>query len=832
MKREKISKNRKKSIFSALFIPLFVIMIFQAVVFYATAVYGGIEETMNQNAVDILTERLINRKNDIETLFTQNWTKLNNCEDELDTLYERYHDTYGGMPFTAGTDCQVEFLSDAAPTLIRTLRTNGVNGVFLILNDQKEYSAFSEGSTEEKLGIGLRDLDQNSNYTTTEDLLVERAPSAVIKQLNSSLDSWWEARYSFSSEENGAFYYYPLKEAWKNQNVDSEDIAFFEGAHHISSSDQTVVSYSIPLMDEEGYPYGVLGVELTTGYLGTLLPNKELGPSNKSCYVLALENAETGECIPIVGNGSIFNRCFGNEGTFYTNNITPTGGFLVTGRESTLLYGNRAELDIYNNNNPFENMKLTLVALIEEKELFSYIANIKRTLAFVSLFSLLLGLCGLYLVSRRFSRPITALAQKVQTLPPRDGFTLGRLGIREIDQLVDSIEELNRNASRNIARTEFFSRMSHDMRTPMNAIISFSSQELLEGTDEDRKLEYLDKIHSSGEYLLGLINEVLDMTKIESDKIDLQYNPLPTSKLWETIIPIIDKLAQQKGIRFETDIAVDEAMVMVDEQHLSQIVMNLLSNAVKFTPKNGVVRLIVKGVTNQLNSQELQCQVIVTDTGIGMSKEFMQHMYHPFEQENEGKEGTGLGLSIAKKLIELMGGTIDCDSEKNVGTTFKLQFALQKCTKEQAEEAQKKLATAEKEVKKQQEISVLEGKRILVCEDHPLNTQIIVRVLERVGIIVETAENGKLGLDKFQAAEMGTYDAVLLDIRMPVMDGLETARRIRALDRPDAAVIPIIAMTANAFTEDVMASRAAGMNAHLSKPVEPQKLYKTLQELL
>lgn len=815
---------RKKSIFRVLFVPLCVIMLFQSVIFYVAAVYGGIEETLNQNAADILSERLINRKNEIETMFTKSWTNLNNCENELNTLYIKYENNYGNKPLAGNTYMQVEFLSEASNLLVKTLRNNEVNGIFLILNDELYQKSFPESGSEEMLGIGLRDMDQLSNYTDREDLLLERSPSALIEKIGCTLDSWWEARYSFDSEEAGAFYYNPLNAAWENSDVDSQNLAYFEGAHRISDSDLEVVSYSIPLMDKNGYPYAVLGVELSTKYLGTIMPNEELGAANKGCYILGLENMENGEFTPIIASGSMYNRCFGANTVISGTKDTHTGGFEVVGRDQTLLYGDKEAIHIYNNNNPFENMQLTLIAFVEEAEMFSYINHIKSTLALVSGFSLALGLCGLLLVSSHFSEPITALAKKVQSLPPQDGFSLGRIGIYEIDQLVDSIEELNRDASRNIARTEFFSRMSHDMRTPMNAIISFSSNELLENADEAQKDEYLEKIHSAGDFLLGLINEVLDMTKIESNKIDLRYSPLRTGELWETVLPIIEKLAQKKKIDFQKDISMEDAAVMVDEQHLNQIVMNLLSNAVKFTQLKGTVCFKVRAVTDEKNEEQLSCQVVVSDTGIGMSEDFMKRLYRPFEQEKEGHEGTGLGLSIVKKLIDLMDGTIECSSEQGVGTTFILNFALQKCK-------QQDLKVEKQRVFKDEKMN-FSGKKILVCEDHPINTQIIVQILERVGIEVVTAENGKIGVELFEASVEGTFDAVLLDIRMPVMDGLETARVLRRLNRTDATQIPIIAMTANAFSEDIKASREAGMNAHLSKPIEPSKLYETLQQLM
>ena len=845
-----------KSIFRALFVPFFLIMTMQACLFYVVAVYGGIEQTLSNNAADILDERIVNRKNEIETLYNKSWIRLEECRKQIANVYGKYCYKYGSKPLTCGKDQQQDFLCDISGAMITALRKNEVNGIFVIVNNQKKKSKFDKNG-EQKIGLCIRDLDQKSNYTGVEDLLIERAPTSVISDIKCSLDSGWEARYTFNSEKNGDFYYNPLNAAWDNPDAEGENIAYFAQTHKVSRVDKPVVSYSMPLMDEEGYPYAVLGVELTIDYLSTLMSEQEIAGTNSGCYILAMTNKSKDVCKPIAENGAIFNRCFTNNEDIKLDYKKNLDGFNVIGRDGTKFYGNMAEISIYNNNNPFEDQKLVLVALVNNKEFFSYISKIKHTLAMVALISLILGILCIIAVSRRFAQPITRMANKVRHTKPKDGFKLGRIGIYEIDQLVESIEELNRTASRDTARMEFFSRMSHDMRTPMNAIISFSSPELLDGADEAVIAEYLDKIHSSGEYLLGLINEVLDMTKIESDKIDIVCKPQKTSKLWETIITIIDKVAQKKGVIFKKDISEGDYNVMVDEQHLNQIVMNLLSNAVKFTDMDGVVSLKVS--MTPVIDEYVHFVVLVEDSGIGMSEEFMDDLYTPFVQEHDSREGTGLGLSIAKKLIEMMGGTIKCVSRKGVGTKFILDFRLQMCKEDigiyenerieqEADAEYTHEGNVDAEVVSQEDNNGnkakagqkkhgnidenLKGKHVLVCEDHPLNTQIIVRLLERAEMEIETAENGEIGFEMFKKSEENTYDAVLMDIRMPVMDGLETSRAIRSLDREDAKTVPIIAMTANAFEEDVRASKKAGMNAHLSKPIDPQKVYDTLSELI
>lgn len=248
-----------------------------------------------------------------------------------------------------------------------------------------------------------------------------------------------------------------------------------------------------------------------------------------------------------------------------------------------------------------------------------------------------------------------------------------------------------------------------------------------------------------------------------------------------------------------------------------------MSNAVKFTAEHGVVRL--KAVQKELLTKELKLVISVSDTGIGMSKEFMDRIYEPFSQEHPNREGTGLGLSIANQLVTLMGGTIACSSELGQGTTFTVEVTLPlaDAVEEIETEKKKEYHYTEDEIDQ-----ILSGKRVLLCEDHPLNRQIACGLLEREHVQVETAENGQIGLEMFLQSSVGYYDAILMDIRMPVMDGIEAARKIRALNKEDAKTIPILAMTANAFQDDMDATAAAGMNEHLSKPIEPQKLYQAL----
>ncbi len=372
--------------------------------------------------------------------------------------------------------------------------------------------------------------------------------------------------------------------------------------------------------------------------------------------------------------------------------------------------------------------------------------------------------------------------------------------------------------SANEAKSEFLSRMSHDMRTPLNAVLGFAHlAENEEGVPCQVK-EYLAKINSSGQYLLGLINDVLDMAKIESGKIALSEQTVDGPRFLSGIEDDFRRQAEEKNIRLVTDFSKSQTpWVVMDPLRSRQIYSNLLSNAIKYSNPGTE---IYWGITDTPTGKDTMHMVaVIRDQGFGMSAEFMTHMFDAFEQENATAIGSGVGLrlSIVKALVTLMGGTIRVESEVGKGSTFTVEM-----------DRRLGEAIAQPGASAADALDILRGKRVLLVEDHPLNAQIAAKLLEKQGMLIDTAENGQLAVDRFAASATATYDAVLMDIRMPVMDGLTAAKAIRALPRADAAVVPIIAMTANAFEEDAEKSRQAGMNAHIAKPIEPQKLYEEL----
>ncbi len=377
------------------------------------------------------------------------------------------------------------------------------------------------------------------------------------------------------------------------------------------------------------------------------------------------------------------------------------------------------------------------------------------------------------------------------------------------------------------AKSEFLSNMSHDIRTPMTAILNLTDLSLEELEQPELLKEDLNKIKVSGHYLLGLLNDVLDMSRIESGRMTLSPSVYTHSDFISYMDSMTLPLCKQRGIRFSWDKGTTGYDVYVDITRFNQIFYNLLSNAIKYTPEGGSVSLLVKN--NQVEDGVLTCDFVIQDTGIGMSEEFQKKLFTPFERaENvNAYAGTGLGLSITKQIVELMHGSIRIDSALGKGTTVTLRLPMPLATEEQRRALHQAAAENASEPKEKERVA-----RILLAEDHQLNQEIITRLLKKKSYEVQCTADGAQALAAFEDSEIGCFAAIVMDIRMPVMDGLAATRAIRALERPDAKTIPIIAMSANAYDEDVKKSLEAGMNAHLSKPIEPEKLYDTLEKLI
>jgi signal transduction histidine kinase/CheY-like chemotaxis protein len=396
---------------------------------------------------------------------------------------------------------------------------------------------------------------------------------------------------------------------------------------------------------------------------------------------------------------------------------------------------------------------------------------------------------------------------------------------QEIKRSEELAKALDAAVLANKSKTDFLSRMSHEIRTPMNAILGMSRLGE-EATADESIVSYFKDINASGNYLLGLINDILDMSRIEQGKMDIINKYEETEEMIRSIEVVIRPLAEAKNIDFNINTSGSmPPWIHVDKLRAQQVYINILNNAVKFTEAGGKVEWDIN--CEMIGENKAKFVMNISDTGCGMSESFLERIFEPFAQEQNSlvnaRQGTGLGLAIAKSIVEKMGGTITVASKIGIGTTFTIEL-VRDCKQVNS---QASISQETEDMK-----TILDGKKVLLCEDHPLNTLVATKLLEKVGITVVTAENGSVGVDVFAASEENEFNAVLMDIRMPVMDGLEATTKIRALNRQDAKSVPIIAMTANAFAEDKTLSKSAGMNEHLSKPIEPQILYKTLADYI
>ena len=391
--------------------------------------------------------------------------------------------------------------------------------------------------------------------------------------------------------------------------------------------------------------------------------------------------------------------------------------------------------------------------------------------------------------------------------------------------LVRARTERKKADAANAAKTAFLTRMSHDIRTPMNAIIGITTLMKNELHQPEKLAEHLGKLETSGQLLLGIINNILDMSRIESGKTTLNVEKMNLPQQVSQLDSIIRQQAGQRRQTFTVNTHLQHENVLADPNRLNQVLMNILSNAVKYTPKGGNIRLEVEELPR--NEHFARYRFVVQDDGIGMSEEFQKTLFEPFTREEKSGtnkvQGTGLGMAITKSIVDLMGGTIHVESTTGKGTRFEvvLEFPIDA----EADTVQEAQVLPEEE----ENASPLSGMKFLCAEDNAINAEILELLLESKGAHCKIYPNGQEIVDAFASVKPGEYDMILMDVQMPVMDGLEATRRIRNGENPLGRIIPILAMTANAFLEDMQKSKEAGMDVHLSKPVDIAALEQTVK---
>ena len=377
----------------------------------------------------------------------------------------------------------------------------------------------------------------------------------------------------------------------------------------------------------------------------------------------------------------------------------------------------------------------------------------------------------------------------------------------------------------NEAKTEFLQRMSHDIRTPINGICGMVNMADHYADDMEKQTEYRTKVKEASNLLLELVNDVLDMSKLESGEVVLEESPFNLSKIFEEVLVVIEQIAAEQNIRIVWEKKeIKHRDFIGSPRYVKRVMMNILSNAVKYNRENGQIHISCREIPSE-QPETTTMEFVCRDTGIGMTEEYQKYVFEPFAQEHTGSRtkftGTGLGMPITKKLVEKMGGTITFESEKGVGTTFVIQVPFK--IDMDADKREEQTDVSENSIK---------GLHILLAEDNELNMEIAEFVLQNEGADVTKAWNGQEAVELFRNSKPGEFNVILMDIMMPVVNGYEATKMIRSLDREDAKKIPIIAMTANAFTEDRIRAKEAGMDEHVAKPVDVELLIKVIHKLV
>lgn len=406
------------------------------------------------------------------------------------------------------------------------------------------------------------------------------------------------------------------------------------------------------------------------------------------------------------------------------------------------------------------------------------------------------------------------------------------------NQLENRVEKETKENQFNRAETIFLNSISHDIRTPLNVIIGYTALASAHVNEAQEVKKYLSKIEAASNHLLLLINDVLDMSHIESGTLKLEHAPVYLPDVLENLKAIIQTDSSAKQLKFCADTKnMVHKNVITDKLRLNQVLLNILENAVKYTRPGGKIYFQIQ----ELKEQEpgfAKYEFRVKDTGIGMSEEFIAHIFEPFSREQtstvSGIEGMGLGMAIVKKIVDRMDGTIAVKSRQGKGTevTVILPFKVSGQPNEWEANTRKKIVQIQRFSEDKNFENLFKGKKILLTEDNELNREIAVELLKEEEFILDTAEDGTIAVEKMRTAKPGQYDLILMDIQMPIMDGYEATRQIRKLENPETANIPIVAITANAFEEDRQKALEAGMNEHVSKPIDMERLLEIMKKVL
>ena len=655
-------------------------------------------------------------------------------------------------------------------------------------------------------------------------------------------------------------------EAWQKESEST--LIFLQENGKAITTDGTKIRIDMP---------SKLLLELKNGYNIGKLVSLDYEQKKKDSYLVAIPCQEymiNGETYTAIGtvynhskldsmlsvksyNGNAYLFMLDNDGNItYTNQQEDKffrnysllkhlkGGQAITEEEADSLKkkldGREQGVELLGNDKPYylgycpiENNNTMLICIVEKGAVDNVLRDYQKTIVFATIlmagFILLLFVGLFYSISRRNLADQKAEYEKRNNELQKQAMKEMEESNKKLKKAKDiTTEALQTAENANKAKTDFLSNMSHDIRTPMNAIIGMTSLIRHDAGNKDKVIEYADKIDISSQHLLGIINDVLDMSKIEAGKTVFKYTDFSILDFITELNTIFHpQIAEKNQTLTVTKENIRHEWVNGDQVHLMQIFNNLLSNAVKYTQEGGKIQFLVEECETK-SSVYAKYRFLVSDNGMGMSADFKKTIFDPFTRAEDSVtnkiQGTGLGMAITKNLVEAMGGTIDVESELSQGSCFEVLIDLRIAEN-------RSVSSAVQEEKNEQNDNIFQGMRFLCAEDNELNAEILTELLKIEGAECTICENGEEILKTFEKSAPGDYDMILMDVQMPVMNGYEATKAIRRSSHELAKKIPIIAMTANAFSEDIQHSLAAGMNAHVSKPVEMKVLEKTIRSI-
>ena len=721
--------------------------------------------------------------------------------------------------------------------------------VKLILNRMNSYIAENGKSS---MGAVVEQIQQ------TYDLQV----NGYYSQLHLLEDALiQEEERSLELDSNKKFF-----EAWQKESEST--LIFLQENGKAITTDGTKLRVDMP---------SKLLLELKNGYNIGKLVSLDYEQKKKDSYLVAIPCQEymiNGETYTAIGtvynhskldsmlsvksyNGNAYLFMLDNDGNItYTNQQEDKffrnysllkhlkGGQAITEEEADSLKkkldGREQGVELLGNDKPYylgycpiENNNTMLICIVEKGVVDNVLRDYQKTIVFATI--LMAGFILLLFVGLFYSISRCNLADQKAEYEKRNN-EIQMQALREMEASNKKLkkakdittEALQTAENANKAKTDFLSNMSHDIRTPMNAIIGMTSLIRHDAGNKDKVIEYADKIDISSQHLLGIINDVLDMSKIEAGKTVFKYTDFSILDFITELNTIFHpQIAEKNQTLTVTKENIRHEWVNGDQVHLMQIFNNLLSNAVKYTQEGGKIQFLVEECETK-SSVYAKYRFLVSDNGMGMSADFKKTIFDPFTRAEDSVtnkiQGTGLGMAITKNLVEAMGGTIDVESELSQGSCFEVLIDLRIAEN-------RSVSSAVQEEKNEQNDNIFQGMRFLCAEDNELNAEILTELLKIEGAECTICENGEEILKTFEKSAPGDYDMILMDVQMPVMNGYEATKAIRRSSHELAKKIPIIAMTANAFSEDIQHSLAAGMNAHVSKPVEMKVLEKTIRSI-